>query len=267
MELLERYRLVDLSVPIKTPNPEEMNPKLAAGLAAEIEYIDHQDSIPLVSEHFGCRPEELHNGVGWATERLKTSSHAGTHVDAPWHYGPTCAGKPARTIDECPLEWYFGRGVVLDLSYKKSGETVSVEEIKAALAALDYTLGYGDIVCVRFGVDRTFGTADYWKEYPGFSAEAIRYILDQGVKVVGVDTAGLDIPFCKTKEKFAQSHNKDILWEAHCAGMDYDYSHIEKLANLDKVPPKGFYICCFPVNIHRASAGWSRVVAFVPKEA
>jgi len=265
-ELMNGYKMVDLSIPICVPNIEEMDPRLVAGMAAEINYLDHKDTIPLVSGYFGCAPEQLHNGKGWATERLKTSTHAGTHVDAPWHYSPVCDGKPSRTIDECPLEWYFGRGVVLDMSHKKSGETVSAQDVKDALAALNYTLSYGDIVCIRFGTDETFGTKEYWNEHPGLSGEATKYILDQGVKVIGVDSPGFDIPFSKTKLKFAEVKDENILWEAHIAGVDYDYSHIEKLANLDKVPATGFYICCFPVNVYRASAGWSRVVAFVPKE-
>jgi kynurenine formamidase len=36
---------------------------------------------------------------------------------------------------------------------------------------------------------------------------------------------------------------------------------MEKLANLASLPPHGFEICCFPVKIKGASAGWSRVVA------
>ena len=70
-------------------------------------------------------------------------------MDAPWHYAPASGGKPSRRIDECPLEWYFGRGVVLNMTHKKSGETVSAQDEKDALAALDYTLSYGDIVCIR----------------------------------------------------------------------------------------------------------------------
>lgn len=266
MELLENYRLVDLSIPIRPPAPDEMDPSLVAGLAAEITYLNHDDTRALVSSHFGCAPDDLHDGKGWATERIRISSHSGTHVDAPWHYTPQCAGQPARRIDECPLEWYFGRGVVLDMTHKKSGETVSAQDVQNALAALDYTLSYGDIVCIRFDTDKTFGFPDYWNEHPGLSAEATRYILDQGVKVIGVDSPGFDIPFAKTKEKYAKCRDKAVLWEAHIAGSDYDYSHIEKLANLDKVPPKGFYISCFPVNIYQASAGWSRVVALVPKD-
>lgn len=266
MELFENFRLVDLTVPIKTPAPDEMDPKMAVSLAAEIDYLNHQDTIPLVTGFFGCRPEELHGSCGWATERIKTSTHAGTHVDAPYHYAPTSGKTPARKIDECPLEWFFGRGVVLNMTHKKSAETVSVQEVKDALAALNYTLSYGDIVCIRYDTDKTFGTSDYWGEHPGLSAEAVRYILDQGVKVIGVDSPGFDIPFAKTKQNFAKNPDSSMLWEAHVAGIDYDYSHIEKLANLDKVPEKGFYISCFPVNLYQGSASWCRAVAFVPKE-
>jgi len=36
---------------------------------------------------------------------ITLTGHAGNHIDAPWHFGPLCEGKPARTIDQIPLEW------------------------------------------------------------------------------------------------------------------------------------------------------------------
>ena len=36
---------------------------------------------------------------------------------------------------------------------------------------------------------------------------------------------------------------------------------MEKLSNLDQLPPHGFMVACFPVKIERASAGWTRAVA------
>jgi kynurenine formamidase len=36
---------------------------------------------------------------------------------------------------------------------------------------------------------------------------------------------------------------------------------MEKLSNLESLPPFGFEVSCFPVKIKNASAGWSRVVA------
>lgn len=266
MDLLNNYKLVDLSVPIKMPNPNEMDPTLATSLSATIEYRNHHDTVPLVSGYFNCEASDLHQGMGWATERMFLSTHAGTHVDAPYHYTPITNGEASRKIDECPLEWYFGRGVVLDMTHKKGGETVTADDVAYALDELSYEIKFGDIVCIRFDTDKQFGQADYWNNHPGMAADAVRYILNRGVKVIGVDCPGFDIPFHMTKKKFEQTKDCSLLWEAHCAGIDYDYSHIEKMGNLDRVPATGFYISCFPVKIHQASAGWSRVVAFVPKE-
>ena len=261
-----KCRLVDLSVPIKNPTAQEMEPNLVESLAAAIQYLDHEDTSQLVQNYFGCAKEDLMGGYGWATERIRTSTHAGTHIDAPYHYYPSCNGQPSRTIDECPLDWYFGEGVVLNMTHKKPGETVGAQDVEKELERIGHTLKPGDIVCVRFDTDKTFGTWEYWNSHPGMGASAVRYILDRGVKVIGVDSPGFDIPFCMTKEKFAQTHDRSLLWEAHHAGNDYDYSHIEKLANLDKVPVTGFYISCFPVSLYRGSASWTRAVAFVPVE-
>ncbi len=42
---------------------------------------------------------------------------------------------------------------------------------------------------------------------------------------------------------------------------DSGYCHLEKLHNLEALPPTGFYISCFPHKIRGASAGWTRAVA------
>jgi kynurenine formamidase len=38
---------------------------------------------------------------------------------------------------------------------------------------------------------------------------------------------------------------------------------MEKLSNLDALPPSGFRVACFPVKIEKASAGWTRAVAII----
>ena len=55
------------------------------------------------------RRSDLPDGQGWASETVKLITHAGTHVDAPWHYFPTSGGERARTIDECRSTGSCGR--------------------------------------------------------------------------------------------------------------------------------------------------------------
>ena len=35
-------------------------------------------------------------------------THNSTHLDAPWHYNSSIGGEPAQTIDQLPLDWFFG---------------------------------------------------------------------------------------------------------------------------------------------------------------
>jgi kynurenine formamidase len=55
-----------------------------------------------------------------------------------------------------------------------------------------------------------------------------------------------------------------VIWEAHFAGIETGYCHMEKLANLSAIGASyGFTVCCFPIKIKGASAGWARPVAII----
>jgi kynurenine formamidase len=96
---------------------------------------------------------------------------------------------------------------------------------------------------------------------PGVSAEATHWLYDRGVRVMGVDAWGWDRPLHLQAEEAKAAGRAGIFWAAHQA--DLDYSQIERLANLDQLPPTGFTVACFPLRLVRASAAPARVVAMV----
>jgi kynurenine formamidase len=135
-------RFVDLSAPIE-PSPSEL-PDL---LRTDIEYEDHAAGAATIEAMLGVGPELLRDGEGWAVETFtRFGTHNSTHVDAPYHYNSTIAGRPARRIDELPLDWFFGPGVVLDMSHKADGDAMTVADAERALAATGHALSPGDIV-------------------------------------------------------------------------------------------------------------------------
>jgi kynurenine formamidase len=87
------------------------------------------------------------------------------------------------------------------------------------------------------------------------------YLLERGVRLTGTDAWSWDAPFVYTAQKYAESKDASLIWEGHKAGRDIGYCHLEKLHNLEALPPTGFYISCFPHKIRGASAGWTRAVA------
>lgn len=211
------------------------------------------------------RLKDFPDKKGLAWENIVTMTHRGTHMDAPYHFGPEYENTKAKTIDQIPLEWCYGDGVILDFAHKKPGELIAKEDIFVALANIDYSIKPFDIVFIRTGCDRFWDQAEYMTEYPGLDQEALRYLLEKGVKIIGVDSYSLDRPsFSMAKDYFKNGRNKNYLWPTHFLGREMEYCHIEQIANLDKVGrPTGFKVCCFPMLIEDGSAGWTRVVAIL----
>ncbi|MBY0524275.1 MAG: cyclase family protein [Gemmataceae bacterium] len=254
-------RVIDLSVPLEHEAVSEPMP-------ARIRYITHDgDGLRQMQQFFGVNPADLvySNGLGWAIEEIQAITHTGTHVDAPYHYGPTAAGQPARTIDQLPLDWFFAPGVILDMRHKAAGDFITVADLESALQRIHYRLQPLDIVLLQTGADQRLHSPDYFAQ-PGLGREGVLWLTEQGVKVIGIDAYTLDRPFASMVADYRRTGDGRSIWPAHFAGLTREYCQIEKLAHLDRIGrPCGFHVSCLPVKIKDASAGWCRAVALVPE--
>jgi kynurenine formamidase len=253
-------RIVDLSAPITASPPD--TPDL---IRTEIQYTDHSVGAATIKKMFGVGHELLRDGEGWSLETFtRFGTHNSTHVDAPYHYNSTIAGRPAQTIDELPLEWFFRPGVVLDFHQRPDGETIEIADVEEALNAAHHQLSEYDIVLVRTGCDRFYGEADYMFRGPGVSADATRWLYGRGVRVMGIDAWGWDRPLHLQAQEALAAGRPGIFWAAH--QVDLPYSQIERLANLDQLPSTGFTVACLPLRLVGASAAPARVVAILDRE-
>jgi kynurenine formamidase len=258
---MRRRRFVDLSIDIEPDVPSD--PPM---MIPKIHYLDHAAGAEQMKEFFpGVTKEDLPGGLGWALEFLTLTTHSGTHLDAPYHYHPTMdKGVPSLTIDRIPLEWCFGNGVILDFRHKADGERITVEDVRGELDRIGHTIRPRDIVLVQTGADASWGRPEYLVKGPGMTRESTLYLTEKGVKVVGIDAWSWDRPLPFLAREFKETGDPKVIWEAHFAGIDIGYCHMEKMANLSAVGrATGFTVCCFPVKIKNASAGWCRPVAIV----
>lgn len=197
-------------------------------------------------------------------QTISMSVHTGTHLDAPSHFGTTCEGRRPKTIDEIPLEWCYGDGVVLNFCDKRSGEDITAEDIKNEFDRIGYILKPNDIVLIRTDTDKKWGKPNYFFEAPGMSRAATKYLVENGVKIIGTDCYSLDKPFMSMVNQYYKTKDKSCLWPAHFYGREKEYCHIERLSNLDKIPQNyGFKLCCFPIKLKGMGAAWIRAVAII----
>ncbi|MEV6948446.1 cyclase family protein [Streptomyces sp. NPDC051172] len=253
-------RIVDLSSPVDAsghePDPvvhEVLTPRQGAvHMSTEMR------------EHFGIEfdPDELPEGEFLSLDRLTLTSHTGTHVDAPSHYGSRAHygdGVP-RHIDRMPLEWFIGPGLVLDVTGQGTG-AVDASHLDKEFERIGRVPDPGDIVLLHTGADAWAGTRRYFTDFTGLDGTAVHRLLDLGVKVIGTDAFSLDAPFGDIIARYRATGDRSVLWPAHFAGREREYCQVERLAGLGSLPPYGFTFCCLPVKIADAGAGWARAVA------
>lgn len=257
-------RLVDISMYLENDVPSD--PPMAR---PRLEYLDHSQTIDRIRSFFpGLRRDELPDSAGWALEKVEITTHNGTHMDAPYHFHPTmdhALGPPKRslTIDEIPLEWCWQPGVKLDLRHLPDGYVATAADVETELRRIGHELAPLEIVLVNTRAGAMYGTPDYVDAGCGMGREATLYLLERGVRVTGTDAWSWDAPFSFTQRRYAQNKDAALIWEGHKAGREIGYCHLEKLHNLEVLPPTGFRVSCFPVKVRNGSAGWTRAVAIL----
>jgi kynurenine formamidase len=175
------------------------------------------------------------------------SDHAGTHVDAPVHFDPRPG---ALSIDQMPLEKFYTSGICLDLSHIPLRHAATVREMEAALAASGQDIRAGDTVLLHMATnDRLLGKPGYLHDFPGLAVESVHWLADRGIGMFGVEAVS---PAPEGEPNF----------QAHLACGERGITHMECLANLDKLVGRGrFRFIGFPLKIRGGTASPIRAVA------
>ncbi len=224
---------------------------------ADTVYWPTESGFTLTKEH----GEVTDKGYYYASNAFAAPEHGGTHLDAPHHFWEKGA-----TVDAIPLEQLIGPAIVVDVSEQARTNRdyqVSVDDF----VAWEHRHGLipkGAIVLLRTG----FGA--YWPDrrrylgtdergaagvanlhFPGLLPHAAVWLVDtRKIHAVGLDTASID-------------YGQSTLYESHVALFQRGVPAFENVANLDRLPAKGFTVIALPMKIAGGSGGPLRIVALV----
>jgi kynurenine formamidase len=180
------------------------------------------------------------------------NDHVGTHLDARKHIVPTAGGP-----ETIPLEYCISDGVLLDFTDKPSGYVITTEDVKRALDNIEYELKERDIVLNHTGAGAYNTEERYRTDHPGMSGDATRWLIAQGVRLMGCDAITYDPPVWAMFEQ-------QKFWEAHRVMWDEEYWHLENLMNLEQIGrPHGFQLYVMPVKWVGTTAAPVRAVAII----
>lgn len=120
--------------------------------------------------------------AGYNLSNVHIGSQSGSHVDAPYHFRNS-----GKTVDKVPLQYFMGNAVVIDVSYKKEREEITLLEVQE----YERQIEKADIVLFRTDWYHFEGENKFF-EHPFLSKEAGKYLLQQEIKTVAIDTINLD---------------------------------------------------------------------------
>ncbi len=225
---------------------------------------------------------------GVNAQYIQTSNHMGTHLDAPRHF--VTGGM---TIDEIPMDWLYGPGVIVDLSDEMDDLAIySPEMIEKRVEVRE-----GDLLILHTGWHRyaQFGSEPDEERYihlhPGPHADLVPWLLEKKIKIWGVDAISTDHPMnlpigrflgkgtfghcdrvrAKAEQKFGKEGVARLFPEedyqlTHNALFPHNCMHIENLGgdiSLAKLQNRRLTIGCFPWKFKGGEAAFARVVAFL----
>jgi kynurenine formamidase len=190
--------------------------------------------------------------MGTAHYLVIQDDHVGTHCDARKHIVPDAGGP-----ETIPLEYCISDGVLLDFTHAEKGHVIGSAEIESELERIGYQLKERDIVLIHTGAGAYNAEERYKTDHPGMSAEATRWLIARGVRMMGIDAITFDPPVWAMFEK-------QLFWEAHRVMWDEEYWHLENLMNLEQIGrPFGFQLSALPIKWTATTAAPVRAVAIV----
>jgi len=163
---------------------------------------------------------------------LHMSAHAGTHVDAPRHFFDGAPG-----AEGLPLEMLMGRARVIELTTRKG---ILPEDFTGLDLSEDLRL------LIKTHNSRLWGSSQFHADYVGVTEAAAKYLVERGVKVLGVDYLSV--------EEFRKPGAP-----AHHVLLGGGTIVIEGLNLLD-VEPGVYDMICLPLRLVGADGAPARVV-------
>jgi len=208
---LERYRVVDLSYQVVPPGSADRPFVVQRGRLADFAY---------------------------KFDVVRTHTHVGTHVEAPAHFYPD-----GKDVTELPLEAFFGRAVLLDVTDASQAEAIDGAYLEEHIGDV---LQPGDILVCR-NSDARGGPR------PCFAPEGAVWLRDHGVKMVGI---GTDFGLGATITAGRALH--DIL-------MARDVCLVEFLDNLAELRRREFFFMALPFKCAQIDSAPARAIAIEEK--
>ena len=177
------------------------------------------------------------------TRKLVLGTHTGTHCDAPSHFIPG-----GQTVDAIPLDTLVGPASVVDFTDSQPGRELEVADFERELGD-----PRPERVLMRFDWSDNWGTMAYYTDHPFISQDAARWLVERGVRLLGMDTPMPDDPKNGWRSELDSPVHKILLGNGVIL--------IEYLCNLRELRSREVEFVALPLKVLDGDGAPARCVA------
>jgi arylformamidase len=207
-----------------------------------IKYIDLTRPFHEKSTGFSRSGVKYLDSDGWNASEYVFYSHAGTHMDAPIHFGAGNAG-----IDAYQIQRFFVKCHVVRLPNPTPRQLIYVKDIPEAVLQ---KVKPGDGLLIHTNWSQKYGSDDYRNALPRISDELADWICAVDIKFIGVEPPSI-----------ADVNNIEEVGRIHRKLLKANVIIVEGLVNLEKISHDVIDIIALPLCIRGGDGAPARVIA------
>lgn len=183
---------------------------------------------------------------GWNAKQLHLYSHAGTHMDSPYHFGVS-----SETIDELPPSNFFSEAWLVHVPILRDQQLID----HTAVSPISDNIKPGQSLLIRTDWSEFADTPRYRNQLPRISVSLARWCVEKKIKVLGVEPPSV-----------ADVNNLEEVTEVHQILLGGKVTIVEGLTNLDSITSSKVMLIALPLKIKNADGAPARVFALQEKE-
>jgi kynurenine formamidase len=181
--------------------------------------------------------------LSYQTTSMLLSEHAGTHLDAPYHFDPQ--GRP---IERLTLPQLCLRARVFDMTGKQPLEGIGPADFETA-ERNGVRVAPGEAAVVWTEHSRNYGRPDYTSRRPFITADGAAWLAARRPGLVATDLVGLDEPSDRTDP-------------VHNCLLRADIPQLQVLTNLRRLAHGEWHVAAFPLKLVGGTGAPVRAFAY-----
>jgi kynurenine formamidase len=190
---------------------------------------------------FASEPAKNLEHDGWNASNLSIYSHAGTHMDSPYHFQVS-----DERIDQIPVERFISKAYVVTIQINQAQQLITVNDF----AAIENKIQLGESIIIKTGWYQFVNSDKYRAELPRISESAAHWLVRKKINILAVEPPSV-----------GDVNNLTEVTKIHQVLLGGNIIIVEGISNTHRLLTETVELIALPLKIKNGDGAPTRVIA------